>query len=157
MGFNPGPWNPHPGLSFWCVPRKMVCNLLSHIPCRKHMVVQGGKRMGKWLDSRWYWSQMVWHKTGMLQHCHLTHSHAITWPCKLISNNIWIFETHLPHLYMKYNIYRNAHKHAMKLLNANMQQPLIISKVQTCLLGSELSESNWVKFAAPSPPSVSTV
>ena len=135
-GFNPGPWNPHPGLSIWCVPGKTVCNLLSHIPCGKHVAVQERKWMGIWFDSRWHWSQIDWHKTGMPQHCHLAHPHAITWPCKYVSNNIWFSETYFPLLCMKYNIQRDVHKHAMKLLNANMQQTLIISRVQTCLPGS---------------------
>src|SRR4051812_25742128 len=45
-GFNPGPWNHHPGLSFLVCTRKAVCNLLNHIPCEKHVVVQGGKWIG---------------------------------------------------------------------------------------------------------------
>ena len=31
-------------------------------------------------------------KTGMPQHCHLTHPHANTWPCILTSIHLWIIE-----------------------------------------------------------------
>ena len=72
--------------------KKAVCNLLSHTPCGKHVVVQGKKSGRNWIDTGWHWIHIVWHNTGMLQHCHLTHPHANTWPCILTSIHLWIFE-----------------------------------------------------------------
>ena len=99
-GFNPGPWNPHPGLSTWCVPGKRL-QLTTPYSLRKTCGSTGRKWMGMWFDSRWHWSQIDWHKTGMPQQCHLTHTHAITWPCTCVSNNIWVSETYFPLTSMK--------------------------------------------------------
>ena len=124
--------------------RKAICNLLSHIPCGKHVVVQGRKNGRNWTDTGWYWSHIVWHKTGMLQHCHLTHPHANTWPCILTSIHLWIFETHLPQHFVEHEVRRYAHQHAMKLLNANMPKQSSYQKFKhACLVQSSRSLARW--------------
>ena len=71
---------------------------------RKTCDSTGRKWMETWFDSRRHGSQIIWHKTGMSQHCHLTHPHAITWACKYVSHNIMLSETYFPLMCMKYNI-----------------------------------------------------
>ena len=137
--------------------RKTSCNLLSHIPCGKQVAVQEGNEWECDLIHDDTEVKIDWRKTGMPQHCHLTHPHAITWPCKYVSNNIMLSETYFPIMCMKHNIQSDVPKHAMTILKCKHATTLIISRVQTCLPGSEKSESSSAKFAAPSPPSVSTV
>ena len=135
-GFNPGPWNPHPGLSSWCVPGN-GCNLLCHIPCGKHVAAQEGNEWECDLIHDDTEVKIDWRKTGMPQHCHLTHPHAITWPCKYVSNNIWLSETYFPIMCMKHNIQSDVPKHAMTILKYKHAITLNILRVQTCLPGSE--------------------
>ena len=98
--FNPGPWNPHLGLSIWCVPGKRFATYYA-IFLSENMWQYRKEWMEMWFVSRWHQSQMIWHKTGMSQHCHLTHPHAITCLCKYVSNNIMLSETYFPLMCMK--------------------------------------------------------
>ena len=102
-GFNPGPWNPHPGLSIWCVPGKRFATYYA-IFLSENMWQYRKEWMERWFVSRWHGSQIIWHKTGMSQHCHLTQPHANTWLCKYVSNNIMLSETYFQLLCVKYNI-----------------------------------------------------
>ena len=70
-GFNPGPWNPHPGPS-------EVNNLLNRILCRKHVAARKGKN-GNVAQSMLTSEFIGWRKTGMLQQYHLTAFHVTTW------------------------------------------------------------------------------
>ena len=139
--FNPGPWNHHHGLSFLVCTRKAVYNLLSHIPYGKPVVVQEGKTDGNWTDSCWHWSQIVWHKTGMLQHCHRTHPHANTWPCILTSIHSWNSLASLSQVTGHSSVCSST---CHKLLNANMPKQSSYQKFKhACLVRSSRSLARW--------------
>ena len=135
-GFNLGPCNPHPDLSIWCVPGKRFATYYA-IFLSENMWQYRKEWMGMWFVSRWHGSQIIWHKTGMSQHCHLTHPHTNTWLCKYVSNNIMLSETYFPIVCMRYIMQGDVHKNAMTILKCKHATTLIISRVQTCLPGSE--------------------
>ena len=83
-GFNPGPWNPHPGLSIWCVPGKRFATYYA-IFLSENMWQFRKEWMEMWFVLRWHGSQIIWHKTGMLQQYHLTTFHVTRWSGHLSS------------------------------------------------------------------------
>lgn len=117
-GFNPGPWNPHPGLSIWCVPGSGL-QLTKLYPLRKTCGSTGGKtdRTGLFLvDTGSNGLAWDWHATtppSYLFSCHLM-------AMQLISNNLRVIEIYLSPLCMQHDIHRGAQDHAMQLLKENM-------------------------------------
>ena len=111
----------------------------------ENMWQYGKEWMEMWFVSRWHGSQIIWHKTGMSQHCHLTHPHANTWLCKYVSNNIMLSETYFPLMSTKYNIQRSVHKHAMTILkckHATTTHHIKRSNI-ACLVRSSQSLTVW--------------
>src|SRR3954469_13362172 len=91
-GFNPGPWIHQPGLSFLVCTRKAVCHLLNHIPCKKHVVVQGGKWIGAkpiraGTEVNLYGIRLACYNTAILPIFMPTHGHAYSHPTTCGSPN----------------------------------------------------------------------
>ena len=131
--------------------RREVCNLLNRTLSRKHVAARRGN---EWDRDLTHVKTGVhgWHKAGMLQHYQPATHHVTTWSCYLI-----IIRTHPASkltcsLSCMHITFTNAYINMPweKLLKQTCKT-LIISKVQTCLPGSEKSESSSAKFAAPSP------
>ena len=77
-GFNPGPWNPHPGPSIWCVQGKRLATYKTVFFAEnmwQHEKGTNGNVARSTLTSEFN----GWHKTGMLQQYHLTTFHVTTW------------------------------------------------------------------------------
>src|SRR3954467_1287316 len=96
-----------------------------------------GKKMGGtgpiWFDTEVKQSgiRLACYNTAILPILMPTHGHAHAHPTRMDHR------THLSQLCMKNNVHRYAHQHAMKLAKCKRAKTLIISKVQTCLPGSE--------------------
>src|SRR3954465_921719 len=98
-GFNPGPWNHHPGLSFLVCTKKAVCDLLNHIPFGKHVVVQGGEMDTSPTDMGWVYSnlhgiRLACYHTAILPIFMPTHGLAYSHPTRYGSSNLLVSTMH---------------------------------------------------------------
>ena len=128
--------------------RKEVNNLLNRILGRKHVVARKGKN-GNVTQSTLTSEFIGCRKAGMLQQYHLTAFHVTTW-LGHHSSEITVTSEHTDSCLTCNEILTEA-QYAMHKPFKQTCKTLIISKVQTCLPGSEKSESSSAKFAAPSP------
>ena len=152
-GFNPGPWNHHHGLSSLVCTMKAVCNLLNRTLCRKHVAARRENERDRDL-THVETGVHGWHRTGMLQQYQPATHHVTTWSYHHKNTST----SKLTCLGFACIITLTAMHINMPWTDYSMQtcKTLIISKVQTCLPGSEKSEPSSAKYASPLLLPVST-
>ena len=130
--------------------REVVYNWLDRNPNGRPMIVRKRRWTKSWHDLRSYWVNQL------LACSNNTSIPPIISPYDRGGSNIIFRGSREAYLHETYHTHMPIWSCLWNELLEQTCNTLILSKVQTCLPGSEKSESNSVRFAAPSRPSLST-